>query len=851
MSAVRALLTRMRSLFQSDAAVRLNEELQEHAELLAADYVARGMPPAEAHYAALRELGNLTSLRQEFREQSGLPWLENFVLDLKFALRTLRRNPSFTAACVTTLTVGLGSLITVLCVVAAFFWNPLPFPKPDSLVVLKEVDPRNGAWTFSEPAFLDIQQRSTSLSMVAAYHRQTLALTGAGEPEAILGAAVTPSLFPLLGIKESAGSALSQSETSVFISKRLWQRKWHTSALAVGSTVVLDGATYTVAGIGDVPGELLPGVELLFPLIPKAGESRTAHEIDVIGRLRNGISIGQAQAELSTIGGRIAREHEQTNAGWTFRAIPLSRYLLPPDVSHGVWMIFGAVVLLWLLACLNVAGLQIARGVSRRHEISTRLALGASRTRLLSQTFTESLVLSLAGGLLGTIAAEYALAAVRELGSRMLPRLAYVHLDVSLLLIPVGCLLISTVLFGLLSARPGAFEARREVAARDRGRDALIVMQVALASVLLLGASLLFESFIRLRAVNPGFNPENLMSARVNLADMSHDNLQRVAFFERATGELSRLPGVQSVGATNVLPFSGEGTANRFRIAGDSLSDFRSAAWRAVTPGFFSMLKLPLRYGRFFTEGDRNGSLEVVILSESMARGLWPAQDPVGKQLLWGKSGSPKTVVGVVGDLRDLAVGEPPVATMFRPFAQLSDAPMTLLIRTQGDPMTAMTGIRQRVAALDPNAALEYQSIGEAMSASILRPRAGFTAVAVFALLALTTAAFGLYGLISYRVNQRRQEIGIRLALGAEAGRIRWDVQKRCLSLVCWGAMLGLPVAFALSSFTAAVLYNTEPTRPGAYCVVFFIFIAVAFVASFGPAIRAARIDPAAAIRYE
>jgi putative ABC transport system permease protein len=499
-----------------------------------------------------------------------------------------------------------------------------------------------------------------------------------------------------------------------------------------------------------------------------------------------------------------------------------------------------------------VAGLQMARSIGRRHEMSTRLALGASRRRLFGQTLIESAVLAFVGAILGAVIAQYAIEAVRRLASESLPRIGHLHMNATTIGIALGVMLISTLLSTIFSGRPPGLQGGREISRRDRGRDALIVVQVALASVLLLGASLLFHSFLRLQAVDPGFDPERLLTVRVNLSARAYDNLRRAAFFRDATERLARLPDVESAGATNVAPFSGQGTANRFRLEGESTSaEFRSAAWRAVTPGFFTTLGITLKRGRLFTEADANGSLEVVIVSESMAKQFWPNQDPIGRRLLWGKSGSPKTIVGIVGDLRDLAVDAPPAPTMFRPFSQLWEAPMTMVIRTKGDPAAAIADARRAIWAIDRDAALEFQPLRQAMSDSILRPRASLLTIAAFAVVAMITASFGLYGLIGYRVNQRQQEIGIRLALGAPASSVRWGVQKRCLVLVCTGLAIGLPLAYALSTLMRSLLYETQPTQASAYAMVLLVFVAVALTASYGPARRASRMDPVAAIRYE
>ncbi|MGH9614384.1 MAG: ABC transporter permease, partial [Bryobacteraceae bacterium] len=703
-----------------------------------------------------------------------------------------------------------------------------------------------------EPALLDVQKRSQSLTAVAGYRRGAWALTGAGEPESIQAAAVIPSFFAMFGIKPITGAVFHDSRPYVVISPSLWKRKWRMNPLVVGRTIALDGEAYTVAGVADMPDDLLPGVELLLPLAPKATESRTAHEIDVVARIRDGVGERQAQAELSKVAAGIARDHPKSDVGWGMRAVPLADYVLGPATVRMIWMIFAAVALLWLLACANVAGLQIARSIARKHEMSTRLALGASRSRIIAQTLTESLVLAFGGAILGTLIAQFALDAIRRFAIESMPRMAAVHIDGATIGIALGCMLISTLLFGMLSGKTPVSRGEREVSRRDRGRDALIMTQVALASVLLLGATLLFHSFLHLRAVDPGFDPERLLTVGVNLSGPGYDDSRRASFFRDVTERLTRLPGVESAGATNIAPFSGQGTANRFRVEGDPAStEFRSAAWRAVTPGFFATLGVPLKRGRLFTDADTNGSPEVVILSESMAKRFWPNRDPIGQRLLWGSSMHPKTIVGIVGDLRDMAVDSPPAPTMFRPFAQLSDAPMSLVIRTNGNPTAEIMNIRRAIWAVDRNAALDFQPLSQAMSDSILRPRASLLAVAAFALVAMITAAFGLYGSVSYRVSRRQQEIGIRLALGAPAGSVRWGIQKACMVLVGFGLAIGLPCAYVLSTLMKSLLYETQRLQPDAYAMVLVVFLAVALAASYGPARRASRMDPLAAIRHE
>jgi putative ABC transport system permease protein len=851
-SSLRVLWTRIRGFLQRNPVDQFDEEIEAHAELLHAAYIQQGMTETEARYAALRELGNVTRLREEYREQKGLPLIEAVWQDLKYALRTLRRNAVFTVSSMTTLGIGLGVMIAVLCVVSALLWRPLPYPNPERLITLNEVDPRNGLWPFSEPTLLDVKQQSNSLASVAGYQSGAWALTGSGEPEAIPGARVTPSFFQMFGVAPIAGRVFHESKGSVVIGRALWKSKWGMDPHIVGRAIALDGEDHTVAGVADLPGDLLPGAEVLLQFDPKATESRSAHEIEVVGRLQKDIGIKQAAAELNAVAARIARENPRTNAGWGMMAAPLFDQILGPRTGRMLWVIFAAVAMLWLLACVNVAGLQLARSVARRHEMGTRLALGASRGRLLGLMLTESAVLVVGGTLLGLGIADWLLGLIRSFAAESVPRMAHARLNGSAIGIALGCMVVSIFLSAIFPGKLSLFQGSRGISRRDRGHDVLIIVQVALASVLVVGASLLLHSFLRLRAVDPGFDPERILSVRVTLPARGYDDARKTAFFRETDEHLKRLPEVEAAGATNIGPFSGIGTANRFRVEGEpSSTEYRSAAWRAVTPGFFNAMRIPLKAGRLFSDADADGSLEVVILSESMAKKFWPNQDPIGKRLLWGRSGNPKTVVGIVGDLRDLALDQPPVPTMFRPYAQLSDRAMTEVIRTRGDPAAAAADVRREMWSVDRNAALEFKPLRRALSDSILRPRASLAVVTAFALVALVIAAFGLYALISYHVNQRQRETGIRLALGAPAGSVRWSVQRRCLLLVCSGLAIGLPCAYVLSRLMRSLLYETQPAQAGAYALVLFVFAAVSLAASYPPARRASRMDPAAAIRHE
>jgi predicted permease len=826
--------------------------MENHAELLKAEYLRQGLSEPDARDAARRDLGNLTLLREQYREQGGYPFMDARWQDLKHSLRGLRRDPGFTASSVAILGVGLGALVTVACVVSALVWRPLPYPNAGRLVTVNEVDPRHGLWPFSEPTLLDVAERAKSLDSIAAYQAGTWALTGSGEPETIAGAAVTPSFFKIFGIRAVSGRLFQTPEKRVVISRRLWKRKWQMDSRIAGRVIALNGNDYTISGVADLPEDLLPGADVLLSLDLKSAGSRSAHELEAVALLGLDVKPQQAGAELSALAARIARENPTTNAGWGMAVSPLFDRIVPPRTSRMVWMIFAAVGLLCLLACVNVAGLQMARSIARGREMGTRLALGASRARLLGLMVTESALLAAGGTLVGLIIANWMLAAIRWFSISSLPRLSHVEMNTTAFTAAALGLLISTLLTALLPGQHALLPGARGVSRRHRGHDMLIAAQVALASILVLAATLLFQSFLRLQAVNPGFDPERILSVRINLPERGYDNARKTAFFRDVSEQLKRLPQVEAAGATNVEPFSGIGTANRFRLERESAStEYRSASWRAVTPGFFRAMGIPLKAGRLFSDADKNGSLEVVILSESMAKRFWPGQDPIGKRLLWGRSQNPKTIVGIVGDIRDLSLDTPPAPIMFRPYSQLSDLVMTEVVRTYGDPAAVASDVRRGIWNVDPSVALEFKPLHRALIDSTLRPRASLAVVMAFALAAIVIASFGLYGLITYRVNQSRQEIGIRLALGAPARLVRWSIQKRALLLVCCGLLIGLPVTGALSKFMSSLLYETHPVQAGAYAVVLIVFIAVALVASGVPSRRAARMDPLAAIRHE
>lgn len=451
MTPFRSLYSRL--LGRGQPAARLEEELALHVEFLAADYLRRGASPSEARAAALRELGNRTAIKEQYHERSGFPLLERVVQDFNYSLHSLRRERAFSIPSLAVIAVGFGAMIAVLSVVSALLWSPLPYPESSRLVAVSERDPAGGSWPFSGPSLLDLQQQTHALETVAGIRRTAVTLTGQGTPENLKIASVSPSFFPLFGVRPIAGQVFSGSaKNSLVITKALWIRKWHRLPSLIGQSVKLDGTSYVIAGIVDRPAEMLPGIDALTPLDPLATASRSQHEIDVFGRLAQGWKDTQLTAELQSIGARIARENAKKNKGWSITATPLFDYLIGPRTRKMLWLILAGVVLVWLLACANVASLQLARRLSRAREFATRAALGASRGRLLAQAFVENAVLALVGALLGLLLATWAIHLLRGVAGNAFPRLAGLHPDLKSLAAAFVALLLSTLFWP--AARP-------------------------------------------------------------------------------------------------------------------------------------------------------------------------------------------------------------------------------------------------------------------------------------------------------------------------------------------------------------------------------------------------------------
>jgi putative ABC transport system permease protein len=791
--------------------------------------------------------------------------------NVRYAIRSLQKARGFTIIAVLTLALGIGAIVTVFSVVDAVMLQPLPFHEPDRLVRLWETTPQGADFSTSEPDYLEFQRQSRTLQGLAAFRQADLSLTGQGEPRRLRGMAATHTLFPVLGVAPELGRTFSAAEDEstpgppvVVLSHALWRSLFEARPSAIGQTLILDGTAHTIVGVMP-PSFAYPAADVWIPLHAGMDDDRTDHSLDVVGRLEDGIPLATARADLARLAGSIGAQHASSQ-GWGVRLSFLSDAIVGPQVRRAGWVLLGAAALLLLLACANVANLLLARATTRRAEMAVRAALGAGRGVLLRQLLTESTMLAALGGGLGLIVSSWGVGAAHILGAGRIPRLDAVALDGRVLTASLALCLLTSLAFGLapalrssrVEARTALGEDRRSGASRAhrRSRDGLVVLQVTLALVLLVGAGLMLRSFARLNHVDLGFDPARVVRVDLQLPAPKYDDVRRTAFFDALLARLDAVPGVQSAGATAVDPFSGWNFSNdvtpESRAAATPETGFAQAAWRSVTPDFFRAMGIPLLRGRTFTAADGAHAARVVVVSKALARELWPGADATGRRLYWGgTSGRPWTVIGVVGELRDVRVEDSPSPMVFLPYAQVPLPDRTLVVRGSGVGRLA-GAVRGAIRGLDPLLPIpDIRPLQENRSRALAGPRFNTVLLTSFALMALLLAASGIYAVMAFNVAQRRREIGIRLAVGAQAG----DVVGRFVRSAMWLAMLGVGagslLGWGLARLLAGLLYGIQPTDPVTFLAVPALLAAVVVAAAFFPAREISRIDPVEVLRRE
>jgi putative ABC transport system permease protein len=872
---------RWRAVFRRAALDRdLDDELSFHLERETEANIAQGMTPEEARRRARIDFDGVQRIREEYRDVRGDSLIESAWQDARFGLRMLRSSPVFTLVAVATLALGLGANTAMFSVINAVLLRPLPFADPDRLVRIIDANPGKGFPRFSAspPNFLDWKQQARSFSGMAALTYGTLALSGDGPAQRLNTLLVTPDFLDVLGVSAAAGrfftaeDGVTGHDKVAVLSYRLWQQRFGGDRGVIGRTIKLDNESYEVRGVA--PADFrLNNCDVVVPLAfgPKVANQRGAHYLGVYARLKPEASLAQANEEIKTIAARLAAAYPDKDAGWTAFVMPLHEFVVG-NVRRAMLILFGAVGFLALIACANVANLLLARAVGREREISVRTALGASRGRIVRQLLTESLLLCIFGTALGMALAAACLQLLKKMGPADVPRLATVQLDTTVLAFTAALTLLATLLFGVLPAlRASRVDVNVTLKSAGRGaagsresarpRDLLVLAELALSVVLLIGAGLLIRSFARLSFTSPGLDTSHVLTFNLSLPAAKYSTRERInGFYDALLEKLRALPGVTDAGSTNVLPLTGDMNSSTFTIRGKPVSaqDEPSAEQRVASRDYFRTMRIPLLRGRLFESTDRVGSAPVLVVSETMARHFWPGGDALGQYIHMGvRPGSSKddvegTIVGVVGDVRDFGLDTEPPPTVYT----LADTPapthMNVVMRTAADPAALAASARAVVASLDADVPVgDVASMDSVLAVSLAQRRFYMLLLSSFAAVAVLLAGIGLYGVIAYSVNQRVQEIGIRMALGATPATVLGMVLKRGLQLSLAGIAAGVLFALAVSRVLSRMLVGVSPKDPLVFGAVAAGIALIAVAACYVPARRATAIDPMSALRSD
>ena len=793
--------------------------------------------------------------------------------DLRYAVRALRKSPGFTAVAVATLALGIGANSAIFSVVNTVVFHALPYPHAERLVRVQEKTQSFGYMDISYPNFLDWAAQNTVFENQALVRPESFTLMGAGEPERIKGVKVSSGLFATLAMHPTRGrDFLPQDDRkgagpTVILSDELWKRRFGGDAAAIGRTIRLDGTGYTIVGVMPAGFKLpLMPSDLMVPVGLDADMNRGNHYLVAVARLKPGVTVEQVRSNLDVIARGLERQYPDTNSHWALQADGLQE-LLAKEFRPPMLILAGAVGLVLLIACANIANLLLTRATARRREFAIRSALGAGRWRLARQTLTESVVLALAGGGLGLLVASWGIDLLVLLKPDDIPLVQVIRIDASVLGFTLAISLLTGLLFGLTPAleswRVQLSETLKEGGRTSAGtlsrhglRRALVVSEIALSLVLAIGAALLVRSFIRVAHVDPGFRPESVITMQLSLPEATYpDDVKTVSFYSRLLENYRRIPGAGVVGAVQNLPMAKENSQTPFSVEDqpkpERATDYPFTEYSMVAGNYFQAMGIPLRRGRFFTDSDKPGSPPVMIIDETLAAQYWPGQDPIGKHIsVMGNK--PLEVVGVVGHVKHYGLDQKARVETYYPFRQVPMHDMYIVLRTVSDPAAVIAAVRREVHAMDKDLAVDkVRTMGSLVNASMATRRFSMVLVGVFAGLAVLLAAIGIYGVMAYSVAQRSHEIGVRMALGAK----RADVLKLVVGdslLLCLAALLlGIPSALATARVLSSFLYDTKPNDPVVFTAVSLLLTGVALTATYIPARRAMKVDPLVALRYE
>jgi putative ABC transport system permease protein len=862
---------------------QLNEELRAHLQMSIQDRINRGASREAATQAARREFGNVALIQTVTRDQWSWTWLDNLAKEFLFAARTLRKNPGFTAVAVLTLALGIGANTAIFSVVHAVILRPLPFPNSPQLL---DISARSTLFDFpnlgvSLPDLNDIRATTTTLLTISPYQSSSKELVADGKPDRVESADVSENFFPLLGIQPVHGRAFTSSDMQsgsnvVILSQRLWRERFGSDPAAIGKSILLDGQSQTIIGVmPELPQlDFATDSQLWAPFAPAPEETtaRQNHYFSVLAQLKPHTTVEQAQSELDTIAARLATSYPDADKGWSLHAESLKSNLLG-DASTPLLVLFGAVGFVLLIACANVSNLFLSRGWSRRREFAIRAAIGATRGALLRQQLVESLFIAMLGGACAFLIAVWTMQGLRSLLPPDTPRLQNIGIESGMAYFALAASLLAALLSGLapalLTARQDLGIAIKQTStgsgSAGRGhnflRQALVVGEVALAVILVIGATLALRSFAQLLRSDPGFRPDHLVTMRIEFPEFRFAKPEQATdFVQQILDNTRAVPGVEAASAGVVFPLGDSVSESKFRTeqsANDAKSPDQMVRNNQVAPDFFRTLGLPLLAGRDFNDGDTRNAPKAFIVNEAFARKVFGTVDVIGKRLstdkesghfLWGE------IVGIAGNVREARPGAEPVKPeIYIPFSQARTATgVFLLLRTEPDPLTIVSAIRECVWTLDKNRPVSsIKTLDQQIAENYAAPKSQSVLLGVFGALGFLLALIGVYGVMSYLVSQQTREIGIRMALGAAPNSVLRLVISHGLKLAVAGVAIGLATSLALTRFIGSLLFGVSPTDPLTFAAVAISLTLVAVAACCIPARRAMRVDPIIALRHE
>jgi putative ABC transport system permease protein len=882
---LRAALLRLGGLFHQGRRDRdLTDEMDSHLEMHIEDNLRRGMTPEEARRQALIKLGGIESAKETYRDRRGVPVLETTLQDLRYGMRALRSNLAFSVVAVITLALGVGANTAIFSVVKAVLLNQLPYRQPDRLVALGEDDSGDKRpETIGYTTAYDWRRLSHSFESMSLYRDGIGAMVERGEAELLPGLRVNYDFFDALGIRMQLGRTFLPEEDrpdrryEIILSHGLWMRRFGGDSAILGRVIRFNEKSYTVVGV--LPPDFhtleIPGTggspEIFTPLgydLSQPFACRDCQHLHFIARMKPGVPGGQAHAELNAIMASLVRQYPASYPpGATVAFEPLHNHLVG-RVSTALWVLLGAVGFVLLIACANVANLMLARATRRTKEIALRAALGAGRGRLIRQLLTESLVLALAGGVIGTLLAWWGTATLARLGPKEIPRVSEIHMDPVVFLFGLAASILTGVLFGLAPAlrfsRVDLNDALKDLGKVTESRSGfglrniLVTAELAIAFVLVVGAGLLAKSFVHLVNVNPGYDAHNVLTLKTYVYGARYKKGEvELAYYDQALQRIRAIPGIESVGMSSNLPLADfDRYGFHIRDRHPRLpSEVPSVDLSAVSPDYLHVMKIPLLRGRSFSDQDGPKAPKVALISETCARRMFPNEDPIGKQIQLGGRDDDKpwtTIVGVTGDVRQYGLDRAPEMAAYIVQSQNLTFLFSLVARTAGDPVSLQDAVRRAFLAVDPTLPLfRVQPMESYVSSSLAQRSFTLALLGLFGGLALALAAVGIYGLISYSVTLRTREVGIRIAFGAERSDVLAMVLRQGLRLIGLGLAAGFLASLALTRLLASLLYDVRPTDVATSAAVAVMLAAVALTASYLPARRAAGVDPMVALRYE